>query len=223
VVVSREDSYDGGDVPDWDDNERRGSDEDAAWRDLVARFDAPAAVDQPTPWPDREDPDHKDPDREDPDRNDPDRADAGHEDANREPGDHHDPDRDNLGEGEGEGEGDPAPVTLFQTGTSTIGTPMVSSWRTSGQPAPDPEDEHFIPPTPPPLPQLQPLTKAAWLALFGGPAYLLIATAAGWSMPGIAVFCAIAAFVGGVALLVLRLNDSGSSSHDDDNDDGAVV
>ncbi len=193
-------------MPDWDDSDRKGSDEDAAWRDLVARFDAPAAVDQPIPWPDREDPDREDPDRARPDA-DPDREPAGGND------------RENLDQSEG----DTAPVTLFQTGTSTIGTPTVSSWRTSGQPAPDPDDEHFIPPTPPPLPQLQPLTKAAWLALFGGPAYLLIATAAGWSMPGIAVFCAIAAFVGGVALLVLRLNDSDPSSGNDDNDDGAVV
>ncbi len=198
-------------MPDWDDSDRRGSDEDAAWRDLVARFDAPATVDQPIPWPDREDPDRADPDRVHPDL--ADLADLA--DADREPADRGD--RDNLEQGEG----DTAPVALFQTGTSTVGTPTVSSWRTSGQPVPDPDDEHFIPPTPPPLPQLQPLTKAAWLALFGGPGYLLIATAAGWSMPGIAVFCAIAAFVGGVALLVLRLNDS--SSHDDDNDDGAVV
>lgn len=186
-------------MPDWDDNERRGSDEDAAWRDLVARFDAPAAVDQPSPWPDRED-------------------------TEREPEKRDDIDQDNADGGKT----DPVPpVALFQTGTSTIGTPTVSSWRTSGQPTVNPEDEHFIPPTPPPLPQLQPLTKAAWLALFGGPAYLLIATAMGWSMPGIAVFCAIAAFVGGVALLVLRLNDSDLSSddndNDNDNDDGAVV
>lgn len=182
-------------MPDWDDNERRGSDEDAAWRDLVARFDAPAAVDQPSPWPDRED-------------------------TEREPEKRDDVEQDNADGGKT----DPVPpVALFQTGTSTIGTPTVSSWRTSGQPTVNPEDEHFIPPTPPPLPQLQPLTKAAWLALFGGPAYLLIATAMGWSMPGIAVFCAIAAFVGGVALLVLRLNDSDPSSDDDDNDDGAVV
>jgi hypothetical protein len=203
--------HDGGDVPDWDDSDRKGSDEDAAWRDLVARFDTPAAVDQPSPWPDREDPDREDPDRVGPDR----------EGQDREPVNRDDPDLDSADRSESDK--DTAPVTLFQTGTSTIGTPTVSSWRTSGQPATDPEDEHFIPPTPPPLPPLQPLTKAAWLALFGGPAYLLIATALGWSMPGVAVFCAIGAFVGGVALLVLRLNDSHSSSDDDDNDNGAVV
>ena len=34
----------GGDVSDWDSTESRESDEDAAWRDLVARFDAPLAA-----------------------------------------------------------------------------------------------------------------------------------------------------------------------------------
>jgi len=180
-------------VPDWDNTERRGSDEDATWRDLIARFDAPAADGQPSPWPDREDPDRHDPDAESQD------------------------DDDTITPSP-----DPAPVTLFQTETSTTGTPAVSSWRTAPTPAADPDDEHFVPPPPPPLPKLEPLTKAAWLALFGGPAYLLIATAARWSMPGIAVFCAIAAFVAGVALLVLRLNESDPPSAGDD-DDGAVV
>jgi len=81
-------------------------------------------------------------------------------------------------------------------------------------------EEHFIPEPPPPLPKLDPLAKASWLALFGGPGYLLLATALGWSIPGIAVFCAVAAFVAGVALLVFRLNDS---DRNDDDDDGAVV
>jgi membrane associated rhomboid family serine protease len=107
-------------------------------------------------------------------------------------------------------------------GTDSAEAGTVPPWRTAAKPAADPDDEHFVPPPPPPLPSLEPLTKAAWAALFGGPAYLLIATAAGWSMPGIAVFCAIAAFVAGVALLVLRLNDSGPPSSGDD-DNGAVV
>jgi len=42
-------------VPDWDNTESRERDEDAAWRDLVARFDAPLTEQQPVPWPARED------------------------------------------------------------------------------------------------------------------------------------------------------------------------
>jgi len=91
-------------------------------------------------------------------------------------------------------------------------------------PPPVPEDDegHYVPPAPPPLPRLDPITKGAWLALFGGPAYLIIATAVGWPLPGIAAFCAVAAFVTGFAILVLRMNDPGPGGPDD-GDDGAVV
>ena len=42
-------------MPDWDNTESRERDEGAAWRDLVARFDAPLTAQQPVPWPARED------------------------------------------------------------------------------------------------------------------------------------------------------------------------
>ena len=48
------DSDIGGDVPDWDNTESRESDEDAAWRDLVARFEEPLTTTGPAPWPERE-------------------------------------------------------------------------------------------------------------------------------------------------------------------------
>ena len=89
-------------------------------------------------------------------------------------------------------------------------------------PQPVPDDEHFIPPAPPPLPSLDPIAKGAWAALFGGPGYLVVATAAGWSVSGIAAFCAVAAFVTGFAILVLRMNEPGPGGPDD-GDDGAVV
>src|SRR5260370_30448623 len=54
IVEAGFDSDIGGDVPDWDNTESRESDEDAAWRDLVARFEEPATTTGPTPWPDRE-------------------------------------------------------------------------------------------------------------------------------------------------------------------------
>ena len=88
--------------------------------------------------------------------------------------------------------------------------------------APEDDGEHFVPPTPLPLPKLDPVTKGAWAALFGGPGYLVVATAAGWSVPGIAAFCAVAAFVTGFAILVLRMNEPGPGGPDD-GDDGAVV
>jgi hypothetical protein len=98
------------------------------------------------------------------------------------------------------------------------------AWRGSarGTPQDDPDEEHFVPPTPPALPKLDPVTKGAWLALFGGPGYLVLATAVGWSIPGLAAFCAVAAFVAGFAVLVLRMHEP-DSERPDDNDDGAVV
>ena len=85
----------------------------------------------------------------------------------------------------------------------------------------DPADDHFVPPVPPPLPRLDPVTKFAWIALFGGPLYLLISTAVGSAISGLAAFLAVAAFVGGFVVLVLRM-DNGRPP-DSGPDDGAVV
>jgi hypothetical protein len=115
-------------VPDWDSAERRDSDEDAAWRELVASFDAPVVADgERAPWPERED--------------------------TARPQDRHSPG----------GEATAAPEDTAPEDA-----------------APEDGEEHFVPPTPPPLPRLEPLTKAAWAGLFGGPGYLLVGTAAGW-------------------------------------------
>lgn len=83
------------------------------------------------------------------------------------------------------------------------------------------DDEHFVPPPPPPLPRTDAVTKWAWLALFGGPAYLLLAAIFGWEPPGWAAFLAVAAFVGGFVTLVLRMGDD--PPRDSGPDDGAVV
>jgi hypothetical protein len=82
-------------------------------------------------------------------------------------------------------------------------------------------DDHYVPPPPPPLPRLDGIAKGAWLALFGGPAYLLVTTIAGWQVSAWAAFCAVAAFVGGFITLVVRMGDP--SRDDSDPDDGAAV
>lgn len=82
-------------------------------------------------------------------------------------------------------------------------------------------DDHYVPPPPPPLPSLDPVAKGAWAALFGGPGYLLLAVMVGWPVPGWAAFCAVAAFVGGFATLVVRMGDQ--PPRDSGPDDGAVV
>jgi hypothetical protein len=251
-------------VPDWDNTESRESDEDATWRDLVARFETPTTTAGPVPWPDREDvprprpqtahgadgadgspgargtstspaapvpggPGEDDPGtqsdglgtqgpREDGDargtrgvegiRGFDDEGVRGAFDADAIPGAH-------------------APDVIQgarerRAAAHSTRARRIRARRAPLRPAPQDEDEHFVPPPPPPLPKLDPVTKGAWAALFGGPGYLVVATAAGWSVPGIAAFCAVAAFITGFAILVLRMNDPGSGGPDDD-DDGAVV
>lgn len=171
-----------------------GDDSEAVWRDLIARFDAP--VSEGT-WPERENL-------------------AGERSAERETGSPRPARADTL-------PGiDPAPEAGTTPPADTVTFPSLAS-----PPAPRPArlereaEDHFVPPPPPPFPKLDPVTKGAWAALFGGPAYLLLATAAGWSVPGIAAFIAVAAFIGGFAVLVLRMDDG--PPRDSGPDDGAVV
>jgi hypothetical protein len=254
-------------VPDWDNTESRESDEDAAWRDLVARFDAPLTAQQPVPWPAREDmspPPTRETDgaggaeeaRESDGKNrgaeiDGLDSELGRHAADAEPGRHaadgqpgrHAADEDRglaastgtresdglraepggmggvsgrHGRLEADGAHDPEVIQVPRRirGPTARGVPA------DGRPTDD--DEHYIPPAPPPLPKLDPVTKGAWAALFGGPGYLMVATAAGWSVSGLAAFCAVAAFVAGFAILVLRMHEPGPGGPDD-GDDGAVV
>lgn len=94
---------------------------------------------------------------------------------------------------------------------------------TGDAPTPDGEEDegHFVPPPPPPLPKLDVVTKVAWVALFGGPAYLLVAAMAGWRMEGWVLFTAVAAFIGGFVALVVRMGDG--PPNDSGWDDGAVL
>lgn len=195
--------------------EGSGSDgEEAAWLDLVARFDesVPTAGED-VPWPEREDLPGP-PVRVPP-------ADG------ESPAPDPQPDASALADGLA-APPDPWPVHPGADAGEPDGQPM------TGQPAfgpgqgprdapiPDaPELNHYIPPPAPPLPKFSLTTKIAWVALFGGPLYLIIATVAGWAVSGLAAFLAVAAFVGGFALLVLRM-DSGPPK-DRGPDDGAVV
>jgi hypothetical protein len=83
------------------------------------------------------------------------------------------------------------------------------------------EEDRYVPPPPPPLPKLDPVTKGAWAALFGGPAYLLVATLLSWQVSSWAALTAVAAFVGGFAVVILRMGDG--PSRGDGPDNGAVI
>jgi hypothetical protein len=87
------------------------------------------------------------------------------------------------------------------------------------KPATDDDDEgHFIPPPPPPLPKPDAPTRFAWIALLGGPVYLVASVFLNWQVPSWAAFAAVAAFIGGFVALVLRMGDDPP-----EDDDGAVV
>ena len=301
-------------MPDWDNTESRESDEDAAWRDLVARFEEPATTTGPTPWPDRENVSGSRPPSARPtdgtagapgthgaegahgadgaeeppeDRGSRrtradgeargDRGTQGDPGAFEDTGARGDPgtgargDPGAFGDAGARGDGgargtrggegirgfDDEGVrgTFDAGGQAGAGRPAAGGDGSPGAhepdviqaarrerrapahgtrarrirarkapPPPEPDDEeHFIPPAPPALPKLDPVTKGAWLALFGGPAYLVAATAANWSVSGIAAFCAVAAFVAGFAILVLHMHDSSGPDGPEDGDDGAVV
>jgi hypothetical protein len=82
----------------------------------------------------------------------------------------------------------------------------------------DDDEDHFIPPPPPPLPKPDALTRFAWIALLGGPIYLVASVFLSWDVPSWAAFVAVAAFIGGFVALVLRMGDDPP-----EDDDGAVV
>jgi hypothetical protein len=193
------DFWRGGDVADRDNTDSGASDEDAVWRDLVARYDVPLTAEEPAPWPERE--------------GDPALGDAGISgvEVGRVPA---------AGSDAESGTREPQviPIPRLVRGARDPGG---STGRGLPAAAAD-DDDHFIPPPAPPLPKLDPVAKGAWVALFGGPGYLVVATGAGWTVSGFAAFCAVAAFVAGFAILVLRMNEPGPGGPDD-GDDGAVV
>jgi hypothetical protein len=179
--------------------------EEAAWRELIAHYTAPSAADEgQTPWPDREN-----------------LATTGPTGPAPDPGPDTDP---TLGTALGTALGpdlaeDTDPGLGIDLGPD-LGARVIRPARQAPPPQGD-DGDHFIPPPPPPLPTLDPVTKGAWVALFGGPGYLFVAIMLGWSVPGWAAFCAVAAFVGGFATLVVRMGDR--PPRDSGPDDGAVV
>jgi hypothetical protein len=230
------------------------SGEDAAWRDLVARFDLPGDPDgMPPPWPEREDlltARHRRPPRgaearegteardsavggETPESGSADISESGSSDpgsADRGSVDPSSSDRGSVDQGSVDRGSDGGPDRDDDPAEDNPGvseSAVVDRTRVIKPAVPvqlpaddDDEDDHYIPPPPPPLPVLDPVAKGAWTALFGGPAYLLTATMTGWQMPGWATFGAVAAFVGGFAVIIMRMGDRPSGSGPDN---GAVL
>jgi hypothetical protein len=177
--------------------------DEAAWQDLVARYDLPADPAGAAPWPDRESltPPDRDPGPAGPDR---DPGPAGHPPG---PG--------------GDRERVIRPAVPPSVPAPASARPAGGSDADDASRSDDADDEHYIPPPPPPLPHLDPIAKGAWTAMFGGPAYLLLTSFLGWTVPGWAALLAVMAFVGGFAVVVLRLGDGPSRGAGPDN--GAML
>jgi hypothetical protein len=183
--------------------------DEAAWRDLVARYDMPADEQAgAVPWPDRE--------------------------SLTEPstGEVHPGPRPGQGTAArpgGGGRPDPASgadrTRVIRPATPPSGaepTPRRAAGSAADSaPGAGDDEDHYIPPPPPPLPHLDPVAKGAWTALFGGPAYLVLTSIVGWNVPGWAALLAVMAFVGGFAVVVTRLGDGPSRGEGPDN--GAVL
>ena len=191
--------------------------EDAAWRDLVAHYATPAVDGAPGPWPTREDlapPGTEGTEATGQDASGPDTADLDTADLDLTGPEGPEPD-------EAQAPGPSRAVGPGPFGGIAPGPPQIRIVRPASPGPPPDDDDHFVPPAPPPLPRLDPVTKGAWAALFGGPLYLLVAVMANWQVPNWAAFCAVAAFVGGFATLVVRMGDR--PPRDSGPDDGAVL
>jgi hypothetical protein len=91
--------------------------------------------------------------------------------------------------------------------------------RDSDPNAATPAEEGYVPPEPPPLPRGDLLTRLLWAGAIGGPLFLLIVAIAWRDAPRMLILAAVAAFVGGFVMLVVRM----PHDREDDDDDGAVV
>jgi hypothetical protein len=80
------------------------------------------------------------------------------------------------------------------------------------------EEEHFVPPEPPPIPRGTPARRVAWLGLFVPPLVMLAAVVLGWVLPEWFSVLLVGAFVGGFVFLVATMPRERY-----DGDDGAVV
>ncbi|MFF4648966.1 hypothetical protein [Streptomyces sp. NPDC001380] len=173
------------------------AEQDAIFRELVASFDAP--VDLRT-WPDSED-------------------------LNEVPGSGGADGRDRSGGPKGldglNGLEDFAPQPRPRPGTAhpSSGGPLPGprDWDA----AEDPEDDHYVPPEPPPLPTGDTTSRFAWIAVLGGPALLLFSALVWGEVGGWPALLGVVAFIGGFVTLVARMKDR--DEEDDDPHGGAVV
>jgi hypothetical protein len=84
------------------------------------------------------------------------------------------------------------------------------------------DDEHFVPPEPPPLPETDTTTKFGWLGALGGPLLLLAAILFGVDFTWWLLTLGVGGFIGGCLTLATRLRP-GDEDDGEDPGGGAVV
>jgi hypothetical protein len=82
------------------------------------------------------------------------------------------------------------------------------------------EDEHFVPPEPPPLPEADLTTKFGWIAVLGGPLLLIVFVLLQLELAWWVILVGVGGFLGGFATLVTRMR---SGEDDDDLPGGGAV
>jgi hypothetical protein len=105
----------------------------------------------------------------------------------------------------------PAPPTPAQAAAAKPVDPPAN-------PAASYDDDHYVPPPAPPLPRLAPITRWALIGIFAGVLALVLPLMIGLNAPGWMCVLAVAAIVGGGAVMVARMGNEPR-----DGDDGAVV
>jgi len=176
--------------------------DEAAWRDLIARFNLPADPALPsTPWPAREELGGS----------------AGTADTVADQVITPD-------QFEGQQAGPPGVRPRARPSGSYIPTDRTRVIRPAGDPRayspPEEDDEQYVPTPLPPPAGLDAASKAALVGVLGGPGYLILSAFLHWTISATAAFVAVAAFIAGFVTLVVKLGDR---PRRDDDDDGAVV
>ncbi|MBB6172536.1 hypothetical protein HNR23_002596 [Nocardiopsis mwathae] len=172
--------------------------DEAVWADLVARFydsEGPSRTD--VHWPDAENLSARDP-----------RVDGGAQGGPR------------RAAADSGSEGGDGPDASSETDPDTA-EPGRDGGAGGRAAARDDDSDHYIPPPPPPFPRGDLVSRLSWGGLFGGPLLLLGSMLIGVRLPGWLAFCAVAAFIAGFVVLVVRMGDRPSG--DNGPDDGAVV
>jgi hypothetical protein len=82
-------------------------------------------------------------------------------------------------------------------------------------PVEDPDEDVFVPPVTPPMPETPLPKRLAWIALLGAPAALLILTVIRWRPPELVTFALVAAFIGGFGYLVATMGNEPRDPWDD--------